>query len=52
MISFLLKLLILFSVIFSTNSISAQDSIESSIEIDEIIVTGSRIKGANTDSFS
>ena len=52
MISFLLKLLILFSVIFSTNSISAQDSIESSIEIDEIIVTGSRIKGANTDSFA
>jgi len=47
-----IKVLVLFGIILSNNSAVGQDAIENSIEIDEIIVTGSRIKGVNTDSFS
>ena len=47
-----IKVLVLFGIILSNNSAVGQDAIENSTEIDEIIVTGSRIKGVNTDSFS
>ena len=43
----------IFSVFFLSNlSVKAQETNENVNPVDEIIVTGSRIKGINPDSFS
>ncbi|RPF90800.1 MAG: hypothetical protein CBD28_001700 [Rhizobiales bacterium TMED168] len=50
---FLLTNFLLLSVLsFGNLSINAQETIENLNPVEEIVVTGSRIKGINTDSFA